>query len=110
MPLNKPYSQEITQRFLEEAERIIKEGEMTNKAFAESLDVKQSNIARMGTPGNYVTLEMLAKFCELYGVSSEYLITGNDPRPVRLSETDIAKRLRKIEGKVDQLIKQESNS
>lgn len=77
----KYYSYHITQRFLMAMDRILgnrQNGKVTANAFGESISMSSSNINRLRTSAgeNTVTLEAVARMCEIYKISPYWLLTG----------------------------------
>lgn len=77
----KYYSYHITQRFLIAMDRILgnrQNGKVTANAFGDTVGIWSSNINRLrSSAGEYtVTLEAVARMCEVYKISPYWLITG----------------------------------
>lgn len=77
----KYYSYHITQRFLMAMDRILgnrQNGKLTANAFGETVGMSASNINRLRNSAgeNTVTLEAIARLCEVYKISPYWLLTG----------------------------------
>lgn len=77
----KYYSYQITQRFLAAMDRILGNrinGKVTAAAFGDIVGMSASNINRLRSSSgeNTVTLEAVAKICEVYKISPYWLLTG----------------------------------
>ena len=77
----KYYTNEITERFLMAMDSILvdrKQGKVTLTAFGQKVHMAASNITRMRNSAGEktVTVEAIARICEVYKISPYWLITG----------------------------------
>jgi hypothetical protein len=76
-------SQSINERFLKAVEAITGDtsaGKHTKATIAESIGSTNSNINRLASePTRSITVEQCARFCDKYGVSTEWLLLGKGP-------------------------------
>lgn len=75
------HSYQITNRFLMAMDRILgnrQNGKVTANKFSETVKMSSSNISRLRTsaPDHIVTLEAIARMCEVYKISPYWLLTG----------------------------------
>lgn len=70
----------INKRFLQAVDAILSDtsgGKYTKAIIAADIGTTNSNINRLATdPNRSITLEQAAKFCELYEVSTDWLLLG----------------------------------
>ncbi len=101
MASNRKYTIEITDRFIEEARRIIALNQVTKIEFSKSVGIPSSNLSRMETfKGFHVTLEQCVLLHRKYGTNLEWLILG-DPS-INTIQTNITALL-KIADNLDKI-------
>jgi hypothetical protein len=84
---DKPNTVEITKRFLQLADEVIRDGLAKNRVeFCKSIGEYQQNFARFEALERAPTLEQLALCCKVYGYNPTWLILGAGEKKMKASE------------------------
>lgn len=75
--MNKVYTRQVTERFLEASDKIIADKQLKQHEYAASVDVTSSNLIRMrNNPDNNVSLESICEMINQYGISPIWILTA----------------------------------
>lgn len=82
--------------FAERLERLIKEKKLTQTAVADSVGIRRPTISDWKKNGSYPTADVAVKIAKLLGVSTEYLITGQDDNPYIEENRLLKEKIQKV--------------
>ena len=83
----KKHTVEITKRFLQLADEVVREGMAKNRReFSESIGRHYPNFTRLETFEQAPTLEQIAVACKTYGYNPAWLILGVGEKKMKASE------------------------
>ena len=111
---NKYYSYQITRRFLEAMDTILgnrQNGKVTLTSFGKIVGMTASNLNRLRSgSGKYlVTVEAIGRICDIYGISSYWLITGrgemNQNDHIISAKNSISAKLKEMSDAVESIEK-----
>lgn len=113
--INKDYREEIRLRFLDAVRQVIAsrvKGVTNITQLAPMIGVLQQNLSKMekdaqtGKGGRYPTLEQVARFCEIFSYSTEWIMLGKKDSSAVDTKVEVHEdRLNRIELIIEKILK-----
>jgi len=81
----------------EKVKRLRKERELTQKELADKLGVNSSHLSRLEKGKYQPSTEMLKKFAEFFGVTTDYLLSDEEIPEINIKNKSLAERVKLID-------------